>query len=261
MPTATFYPSTLTQPGAGEGAFINGVDAQDWVDTPSLTSNITRATIDSDLTTNEGRLTSPNVNSLAPQTPPTITDARLATQFAYTRIAAASTSVMSKMARGVALKRVGDNADLSTVIPATATAITAISVSFRFSDTSYGVGATGGSGAAVYAFKAQQRNTSGVIGSLAQITSIFDYTGINLYAFYYANSVAFGTLPTVAQIRDAAYGINFRVETTDSLESTQYIGINGLTLAITWDAPANKPRRQIVRLSDGRIAAARARIR
>ena len=234
MPTATFYPSTTSQPLSSEGALINGVDAQDWV------NPTTKFTQDYALATNEGSLT--GVNSLAPATPPTATDVRLASQFGYSNIALASTSVMTKMARGIALKRVSDNADLSTVIPATATAITAITVNFRFADSSYGINSTGGTGAAVYTLKAQQRNSGGAIGSVAQNSSIYDYAGINLYCYYYANGIAFGSLPTVAQIRDAAYGINFRCEVSDILETTPYVGVNGISLAITWTEPSTFTR-------------------
>lgn len=236
MPSATFYPSVTSQPVAGEGAFINGVDAVDWV-------NITtKATQDYALTTDIGSLTAPDVNSLSPATPPTATDTRLASQFAYANIALASTSVMTKMARGITLLRTTDNAAIDTVIPAAATAINSVSVNFRFADSSYGIDSVGGTGVAVYTFAAQQRNNSGVIGSAAVNTSLFDYASISLYCYYNANGVAFGTLPTVAQVRAAGYGINFRMLTSDALETTPYIGVNGISVNIDWTEPSSSVR-------------------
>lgn len=231
MPTAIFYPATTSQPVAGEGSFINGVDATDWVNVT------TKATQDYALTSDEGSLTSPNVNSLPPATPPTATDTRLASQFAYTNIGASTIVGTAKMARGIVLRRTTDDADLSSVIPATATAITSVTASIRFVDASYGIDSVGGSGAAVYTFEAQQRNSSGAIGSTAQNTSLFDYAASSLYCYYVANVVTFGTLPTVAQIRDAAYGVNFILKTSDVLETTPYIGLNGLTVSVTWTEP------------------------
>lgn len=257
MPTATFYPSVLSQPASPEGAFSpNPADAPDWI-------NIGQAVTDANLTTNVGSL-NPSLNSLPPLTPPTPTDTQLASKFAYNPIALATVFVTTKMARGVSLLRLGDNAAIDTVITAAATSINSVSVSFRFADTSYGIDSVGGSGAAVYTFAAQQRNNSGVIGVAAQNSSLFDYAGVNLYCYYVANTVPFGTLPTVAQVRAAGYGINFRMLTSDAIETTPYIGINGLSITIDWTEPATttaKPRRQLIRLPDGRIAAARARIR
>jgi hypothetical protein len=257
MPTATFYPSVTSQPVAGEGVFINGADSTDWV---NVTTKINQ---DYALTTDVGSLTGPDVNSLSPATPPAATDTRLASQFGYTNIGAATLGLASKMARGITLLRTSDNAAISTVIPATATAITSIVASFRFADTSYGIDSVGGSGAAVYGVEMQQRNASGAIGSMAQIYSLYDYTAVSLYCYYTVNAVVFGTLPTVSQLRSTDYGINFRASTNDSLETTPYIGINGLVLTIAWTEPeaSNRVRRQLVRLPDGRLAAARARIR
>lgn len=238
MPSATFYPSVTSQPVAGEGAFINGVDAVDWV-------NITtKATQDYALTTDVGSLTAPNVNSLAPATPPTATDTRLASQFAYANIGAASTSLMTKMARGITLLRTTDNAAIDTVIPATATAINSVSVNFRFADSSYGIDSVGGSGAAIYTFAAQQRNASGAIGSSSVNGSLYDYAAISLYCYYNGSGVAFGSLPTVAQVRSTGYGINFRyvISSFDTLESTPYIGVNGLSVFIDWTEPSSSVR-------------------
>lgn len=255
MPTATFYPSVATQPASGEGAFNpNTADATDW-------NNLAKANKDSDSTTNEGSLT--GVNALSPQSPPLVTDARLANEFCYTAIALATVFVTSKMARLSTWKRVGDNADLSTVIPANATAITALTMSFRFADSSFGIDSVGGSGAAIYSIEAQQRISTGAVGSMFINAGIVDRGAIPEYATFYPNVLVAGTLPSVAQIRDATYGINWLARTSDALETTPYIGFNGFRMDVTWNAPAatNKPRRQIVRLGDGRIAAVRARIR
>jgi hypothetical protein len=235
MPTATFYPSVSTQPASGEGAFNpNTADATDW-------NNLAKANKDSDSTSDEGSLT--GVNALTPATPPAATDVRLANEFCYTAIALATVFAKSKMARLSTWKRVGDNADISTVIPANATAITALTMSFRFADSSYGIDSVGGSGAAVYTFEAQQRNSSGAIGSTVLNTSLFDYAASSLYCYYVANAVSFGTLPTVAQIRDAAYGVNFILKTSDVLETTPYIGLNGLTVSVTWTEPSEASAR------------------
>lgn len=231
MPTATFYPSVTSQPVAGEGVFINGADSTDWVNVT------TKATQDYALTTDAGSLTSPDVNSLSPQPPPTPTDTRLASQFAYTNIGAATIGLTSKMARGITLLRTSDDAAISTVIPATATAITAITVSFRFADSSYGIDSIGGTSAAVYGLEVQQRNASGAIGSMAQVYNLFDYAAVSLYCYYVANSLVITSMPTVSQLRSTDYGINFRVKTSDALETTPYIGINGLSVSITWTEP------------------------
>jgi hypothetical protein len=236
MPTATFYPSVTSQPGAGEGSFINGMGATDWLNVT------TKANQDYALTTDAGSLLAPDVNGLSPATPPTATDTRLASEFAYTNIATAPT-FNSKMARGITLLRTTDNAAISTVIPATATAITAVVASFRFADSSYGIDSIGGSGAAVYSFEAQQRNSSGAIGSVATNGSLYDYASVALYCYYNALGVSFGTLPTVAQVRDTTYGVNFRVAVTDTLESTPYVGINGLAVTITWTEPSEASAR------------------
>lgn len=232
MPTATFYAATTSQPIAGEGSFINGVDAVDF------TNVTTKVSQDYDLTTDAGSLLAPDVNTLSPATPPTATDARLASQFAYANIGAATVSVQTKMARAIVLKRTTDNADLSSVIPSTATAVTAVVASFRFADSSYGIDSVGGSGAAVYGVAMQQRNSSGAIGAIAEYTALYDYAGVSLYCYYIPTSIIFSNMPTVAQIRDANYGVNFRMSTSDSLETTPYIGINGITLTISWTEPS-----------------------
>lgn len=231
MPTATFYPSVTSQPGASEGVFINGADSTDWVNVT------TKATQDYALTSDAGSLLAPDVNTLPPATPPAATDTRLASQFAYTNIGAATIGLASKMARGITLLRTSDNAAISTVIPATATAITAITVSFRFADSSYGIDSIGGTSAAVYGVEMQQRNASGAIGSMAQVTGLFDYAAVFLYCYYVAGNVVFVSMPTVSQIRSTDYGVNFRVKTSDAIETTPYIGLNGLSLTITWTEP------------------------
>jgi hypothetical protein len=236
MPSATFYPATTSEPLSGEGAFINGVDPSAWV------NPTTKFNQDYAITADAGSLTSPNVNTLPPATPPTATDARLTSQFAYSNIASASTTAQTKMARGIVLRRVSDNADLSTVIPATATGITNVTVSFRFADSSYGVNSTGGTGAAIYIIEAQQRNTSGAIGSTAIYTSLFDYASSGLYCYYVPSTLVFGSMPTIAQIRDANYGINFRLSASDVLETTPYIGVNGLRVDVTWTEPSTFTR-------------------
>lgn len=236
MPTATFYAATTSEPLAGEGSFINGLDPAPW------TNPTTKISQDYALTTDAGSLTSPNVNSLSPATPPTATDARLASQFAYANITTASLVQQTKMARAIVLKRVSDNADLSSVIPSTATAITAVTASFRFADTSYGIDSIGGTGAAVYDMAMQQRNSSGAIGSVASYGGLYDYAGVSLFCYYVLGGINFATLPTVAQIRDANYGVNFRVTVSDIFESTPYVGINGLCLSVTWTEPSSFTR-------------------
>jgi hypothetical protein len=254
MPTATFYPSVLSQPATPEGFFIpNAADATDW-------TNIGQGATDASLTTDVGSL-NPALNSLPPV--PVPVDAQLESKFAYTPLVVATLSVQSKMARGINLLRTTDNAPISTVIPATATAITNVIANFRFADTSYGIDNSGGSGAAVYGVEMQQRNASGVIGANAEVYNLFDYAGATLYCYYVPNPIVFGVLPTVAQLRSTDYGVNFRAKASDALEVTAYMGINGISLTITWTEPeaSNRVRRQLTRLPDGRIAAARARIR
>lgn len=254
MPTATFYPATLSQPASPEGVFVpNGADATDW-------TNIGQANTDAALTSDVGSL-NPALNTLPPSGPPT--DAQLESKFAYTPIVVATLSVQSKMARGINLLRTTDNSPIGTVISASATSINSIVANFRFADTSYGIDNVGGSGAAVYGVEMQQRTGSGVIGTLSQNYGLFDYAGSNLYCYYVAASMGFGTMPSVAQIRGTDYGVNFRVKTSDALETTSYIGINGLSLTITWTEPeaSGVVRRQNIKLPDGRIAAVRARIR
>lgn len=232
MPTATFYPSDTSEPLAGEGSIINGVDPAPWV------NPTTKITQDYALTTDVGSLTSPDVNTLSPATPPTATDARLASQFAYANIAASTFEAKTKMARGITLLRTTDDAAITSVIPSTATAITSVVASFRFVDASYGIDSVGGTGAAVYTLEAQLRNNSGAIGSVASYPSLFDYAGVSLYCYYNAGVPIFSTLPTVAQVRAAGFGVNFRLACSDILESTPYIGINGLTLTISWTEPS-----------------------
>lgn len=236
MPSATFYPSVTSQPVAGEGVLINAADAVNW------TNVTTKVTQDYALTTDEGSLTSPNVNSLSPATPPTATDTRLASEFAYANIAAASISGQTKMARGVTLLRTTDNAAITSVIPATATAINSLVCNFRFCDVSYGINSTGGTGAAVYTIDTQLRNDSGAIGSLAQYTSLYDYAGITLYCYRVVSLPVFASLPTVAEVRAAGFGVNFRLGTSDVIETTPYIGLNGLTMTIAWTEAGGRVR-------------------
>lgn len=228
MPTATFYPSATSEPVAGEGAFINGVDPASWV------NPTTKIAQDYAFTTDVGSLTSPDVNTLPPDTPPAATDTRLASEFAYANIASSTLEAKTKMARGITLLRTSDNAAITSVIPATATAITSVVVSFRFADSSYGIDSIGGTGAALYTIEAQQRNNTGAIGDVAVYTSLYDYAGVSLYCYHVPGYPAFVTLPTVAQVRAAGYGVNFRFGVSDVLESTPYIGINGLTVTIGW---------------------------
>lgn len=257
MPTDVFYPTAGSQPVAGEGLLIEGVGATNWT---NINANpFTKFNKDSDSLTNAGSLTQ---GASLPY-------AACVDEFAYTNTTSIGAGGFSKMFRLGTWLRISDNADVSTVLSASAT-VTAVVFDFRVTDADLGISGTGGPGVNSYQFQAQQRTSGGAFGTVATSASFFDFGAMApspLNFYFYRPSTNFidlaATLPTTAQLRDSTYALNARLGFTgDVFDNSPAMGFNGVRMSVTYTQPnANKPRRQLTRLPDGRIAAVRARIR
>ena len=122
---------------------------------------------------------------------------------------------------------------------------------------------TGGGGLLhLHGIRVELRNGSGALASTyRQFASVFEEGGqpaiLNLNSNLWT--------PTVGQL-STAFGFNFYVycsDGADAFELTPNMGVYALELSVdaTLSAATARPRRQLIRLPDGRLAAARARIR
>lgn len=122
---------------------------------------------------------------------------------------------------------------------------------------------TGGGGLLhLHGIRVELRNGSGALASTyRQFASVFEEGGqpaiLNLNSNLWT--------PTVGQL-STAFGFNFYVycsDGADAFELTPNMGVYALELSVdaTLSAATARPRRQLTRLPDGRLAAARARIR
>jgi hypothetical protein len=233
MPTEVFYPTAGSQPVAGEGSLIEGAGATNW------TNITTKYNKDSDSLTNAGSLTQ---GAALPY-------AGSVNEFAYTDTTSIGAGGFSKMFRLGTWLRITDNADVATVLSASAT-ITAIAFDFRVNDADLGISGTGGPGVNSYQFQAQQRTSGGAFGSVVTSTSFFDFGALappNDFYFYrpspnFINLAA--TLPTTTQLRDSTYALNARLGFTgDVFDNSPAMGFNGVRMSVTFTEPSTASAR------------------
>jgi hypothetical protein len=235
MPTDDFYPTAASEPVAGEGALIEGAGATSWT---NIGTQFNTDSTGANALTDNGSLTPPGSGLYAPA----------ATSFVYTATNAIGVGGRSRMYRLSTWRRVSDNADLATVL-SSASAITALLLNFRISDADMGLSGVGGFGANSYFFEFQQRIGSGAIGTVVTSVNFFDYgtgsryfyrpplTGPDILATFAA------TLPTVAQMRDANYGINGRLGFNgDVIDNSPAMGWNGARMSLTYSQGGASPR-------------------
>lgn len=229
MPTDVFYPTAGSQPVAGEGLLIEGAGATNW------TNVTTKYNKDSDSLTNAGSLTQ---GASLPY-------AACVDEFAYTDTTSIGAGGFSKMFRLGTWLRISDNADVSTVLSASAT-VTAVVFDFRVTDADLGISGTGGPGVNSYQFQAQQRTSGGAFGTVATSTSFFDFGSI-VPLYFYRPSTNFinlaATLPTTAQLRDSTYALNARLGFTgDVFDNSPAMGFNGVRMSVTYTQPDTSVR-------------------
>jgi hypothetical protein len=234
MPTDVFYPTVGSQPVAGEGLLIEGAGATNW------TNVTTKYNKDSDSLTNAGSLTQ---GASLPY-------AACVDEFAYTDTISIGAGGFSKMFRLGTWLRILDNADVSTVLSASAT-VTAVVFDFRVTDADLGISGTGGPGVNSYQFQAQQRNSGGAFGTVVTSTSFFDFGSI-VPLYFYRPSTNFvnlaATLPTTAQLPDSTYALNARLGFTgDVFDNSPAMGFNGVRMSVTYTEPSGFTRIRPVR--------------
>jgi hypothetical protein len=170
-------------------------------------------------------------------------------EFAYTDTTSIGAGGFSKMFRLGTWLRITDNADVATVLSASAT-ITAIAFDFRVNDADLGISGTGGPGVNSYQFQAQQRTSGGAFGSVVTSTSFFDFGALappNDFYFYrpspnFINLAA--TLPTTTQLRDSTYALNARLGFTgDVFDNSPAMGFNGVRMSVTFTEPSTASAR------------------